>query len=33
VEIPAELMKQADEILGDSIVRDPELTKSPETRP
>jgi len=33
VEIPAELMKQADDILGDSIVRDPELTKSPETRP
>ena len=33
VEIPAELMKQADQILGDSIVRDPELTKSPETRP
>ena len=26
-------MKQADQILGDSIVRDPELTKSPETRP
>jgi len=33
VEIPTELMKQADDILGDSIVRDPELTKSPETRP
>ena len=33
VEIPVELMKQADEILGDSIVRDPELTKSPEARP
>jgi|TARA_B110000977_G_scaffold46289_1_gene62967 aryl-alcohol dehydrogenase-like predicted oxidoreductase len=33
VEIPAELMKKADEILGDSIVTDPELTKSPNPRP
>jgi aryl-alcohol dehydrogenase-like predicted oxidoreductase len=33
VEIPTELMKRADEILGDSIFTDPELTKSPSSRP
>ena len=33
VEIPKEIMKKVDEILGDSIVTDPELTLSPETRP
>ena len=33
VEIPAELMKQADAILGDSIITDPDLTQSPATRP
>ena len=33
VKIPAEIMAKVDEILGDVIVTDPELTKSPETRP
>lgn len=31
--IPAEVMAKVDEILGSSIITDPELTKSPETRP
>lgn len=33
VEIPQEIMKQIDDILGDSIETDPGLTRSPETRP
>ena len=33
VKIPAEIMAKVDEILGDVVVTDPELTKSPETRP
>lgn len=33
VEIPTDVMAKVDQILGDSIVRDPALTKSPETRP
>lgn len=33
VVIPAEIMKTVDQLLGDSIVRDASLTKSPETRP
>lgn len=33
VEIPAEIMQKVDAVLGDSIVRDPALTKSPESRP
>lgn len=33
VKIPADAMKKIDEILGDSIVRDPSLTQSPPTRP
>lgn len=33
VEIPNDVMAKVDQILGDSIVRDPALTKSPETRP
>ena len=33
VVIPAEVMSQVDEVLGDSIVRDATLTKSPDTRP
>lgn len=33
VEIPADVMAQVDQVLGDSIVRDAALTKSPETRP
>ncbi len=33
VKLPVEVMKKIDEILGDSIIRDPELTQSPATRP
>jgi len=33
VMLPVEVMKKIDEILGDSIIRDPELTQSPATRP
>lgn len=33
VKIPADAMKKIDEILGDSIVKDPSLTQSPPTRP
>ena len=33
VKIPAEIMTKVDQILGDSVVTDPELTKSPDTRP
>jgi len=33
VKLPIEVMKKIDEILGDSIIRDPELTQSPATRP
>jgi aryl-alcohol dehydrogenase-like predicted oxidoreductase len=33
VKLPADVMKKIDEILGDSIVRDPDLTQSPPTRP
>lgn len=33
VKIPADVMAQVDQILGDSIVTDVELTRSPETRP
>lgn len=33
VKIPAEIMAKVDEILGTSVVRDPALTKSPESRP
>lgn len=33
VVIPAEVMSKVDEVLGDSIVRDATLTKSPDTRP
>jgi aryl-alcohol dehydrogenase-like predicted oxidoreductase len=33
VTIPAEIMQKVDQILGDSIVRDPELTQSPASRP
>lgn len=32
IEIPAEIMKKVDEILGDSIISDPSLTKSPAER-
>lgn len=33
VKIPKDVMKQIDDILGKAVVRDPELTKSPDTRP
>lgn len=33
VKLPVEVMKKIDDILGDSIIRDPELTQSPATRP
>ena len=33
VEIPSEVMKKVDEILGDTVFTDPSLTKSPEQRP
>ena len=33
VEIPREVMAQVDEILGDAVIKDPSLNKSPETRP
>jgi aryl-alcohol dehydrogenase-like predicted oxidoreductase len=33
VKIPADAMKKIDEILGDSIVKDPSLTQSPPSRP
>jgi len=33
VKLPVEVMKKIDEIFGDSIIRDPELTQSPATRP
>lgn len=33
VEIPAELLARIDEILGDVVVRDPALTRSPDQRP
>jgi aryl-alcohol dehydrogenase-like predicted oxidoreductase len=33
VKLPADVMKRIDEILGESIVRDPDLTQSPPTRP
>lgn len=33
VKIPAEIMKQVDEVLGDLVVTDVSLTKSPESRP
>jgi len=33
VKIPAEIMTKVNQILGDSVVTDPELTKSPDTRP
>jgi len=33
VEIPSATMESVDKILGNSIVKDPELSKSPETRP
>jgi aryl-alcohol dehydrogenase-like predicted oxidoreductase len=33
VKLPVEVMKKIDDILGDSMIRDPELTLSPATRP
>lgn len=33
VTIPAEIMQRVDQILGDAVVRDPELTQSPTSRP
>jgi hypothetical protein len=33
VKLPAEVLKQIDDVLGEYVIRDPERTVSPATRP